>query len=82
MQTRPLEVAFETWAEFRTEGVATPSIAAWQTIPAGTTLWQNILDLYNTPAYADLVRLGVLYWKRILRRPEYFVPVHAHASGV
>ena len=57
LQVRPLEVIFETWATFRLQGVSTPSIAAWQTIVPGTTLWQNVLALYNTPEYSDLVSL-------------------------
>lgn len=56
LQVRPLEVTFETWAAFRAQGIATPAIAAWQTVVAGSTLWQNVLALYNNPAYADLVR--------------------------
>lgn len=55
IQVRPMEVLFEEWAALRAKGVATPAIAAWQRCEKGATLWQNILDLYNTPAYADLV---------------------------
>jgi hypothetical protein len=65
-QVRPLEVAFETWAFFRTQGIATPSIAAWQTVVPGTTLWQNVLDLYNNPAYTELVR--ALEWRHGFER--------------
>lgn len=55
IQQRPFEVLFEEWYLLRKQGVATPAIAAWQCIPSGGSLWQNVLDVYNNASYTDLV---------------------------
>lgn len=68
IQVRPLEVAFETWSAMRAQGVTTPSIAAWQTITAGSTLWQNVLDLYN--AYPDMVYKDPISGKLVVFLPD------------
>jgi hypothetical protein len=55
IQVRPLEVLFEQWAALRSAGTPTPAIASWQVLSAGSTLWQNVLDLYNNASYESMV---------------------------
>src|SRR4051812_26052154 len=52
---RPVEVLFEEWREYRSEGRSTPQIAVWALIPAGATLYANYLALMNNPANDGLV---------------------------
>eukprot|EP01116_Phalansterium_solitarium_P024335 TRINITY_DN8897_c0_g1_i1.p1 TRINITY_DN8897_c0_g1~~TRINITY_DN8897_c0_g1_i1.p1 ORF type:complete len:585 (+),score=186.92 TRINITY_DN8897_c0_g1_i1:185-1939(+) len=55
IQLRPIEVVFEEWAALRAQGINTPAITVWPCIPAGATLWQSYLELYNNETYSDLV---------------------------
>ncbi len=49
---RPAEILFREWDKLRGQGLPTPQIAVWAPTPAGSTLWQRYLKLYNT--YPDL----------------------------
>jgi hypothetical protein len=57
LQLRPMEVLAEEWYKLRTVyGMATPSIAAWNTVPSGSNLWQNYLNnIYNDPQLSTLI---------------------------
>jgi hypothetical protein len=55
IQLRPAQVVFEEWSALRKNGTATPQVVAWPAAWKGATLFQRYLDLYNDPAYDDLV---------------------------
>jgi len=70
---RPLEVLFEEWQELRDAGTMTPQIAVWLPIPAKqagqeslTYLYERVLEVYNDPAYEDLVLRDKSSGKKVL----------------
>ena len=61
---RPLEILFEEWAALRAQGTQTPDISVWCRIPnngpfgsqdKGSIMYSYMLDIYNIPAYENLV---------------------------
>ena len=75
IQLRPGEVVFEEWAALRRRGVATPAIAAWQTVPTGSDMYTRWLALYNNVTYAPLVHRDARTGKKI-----FFVPPNGDAA--
>lgn len=54
---RPLEVLLEEWRKARDAGIMTPQVAAWVPAPdkTGPMVYEEVLALYNNPAFADLI---------------------------
>lgn len=67
-QLRPTEVLFEEWAKLRSSGIMTPQIAAWIKIVNGDAgnLYLQYLNLYNNPAYSNLVMKDKNTGKKVL----------------
>jgi hypothetical protein len=75
IQVRPGEVVFEEWAALRARGAATPAVAAWQTVPAGSDLWARWLALYNNETLGALVARDAATGKKL-----FFVPPNGDAG--
>jgi hypothetical protein len=79
IQTRPLEVLFEEYYAARARGLSTPQIVAWQRVVTGCS-WDfisQILDLYNTASYTDLIWKDPATGKKV-----FFVPASPDAGFV
>ncbi|KAA0162051.1 hypothetical protein FNF31_03462 [Cafeteria roenbergensis] len=74
IQVRPQAVIFEEWAALRGRGGATPAITAFQTVPAGGTLWKDAVALYTAPGSEALVYRAPSAGHGGQERKVFFVP--------
>lgn len=70
---RPLEVLLEEWVAARAAGLMTPQVAAWVPAPAktGVMVYEKVLELYNNPAFADLILRDPISGKKVVFLVDY-----------
>ena len=72
-QLRPFEVLVEEWTRLRANGVQTPDIAAWQSLPssgnAGESMASLVMKIYNQASYSEIFLRDAATHKKILFYP-------------